>query len=362
MSVSGKLSFLLVILVAFISYLVKVHPDIIVIVLPQYFDGYFVRWYYPRDKTNEKVSDRVPMISRMIPHKITPENLGDIFHPDGFPIHAKKVVDMNEEVAMEELVKANKGRSLRLFSFLNFTDPHFSPSCAKFKLSREVPFDEYANNHLLANASDNHSFDYAGFEAITDSDTLRKMTGIDWSTVGEYRQNNLFTSNFPREILTAPFHCAPIDSISMQLLGSKTWLFISPDDLARIHNVPMPTAFNLPMTDEELLSQIKNIHVVKAEPGDLIYFGPDWCHAVYTSAGRNLMFTLRYNAGKKLRKLPFSLMAKILYRFRTRKFAGLPQDNAKMFPILYDDLNSYFPNCGFSETLQKIYDLAQQYV
>lgn len=362
MSVTSKLSIVLVVLVAFIAYLVKVHPDIIVVVLPQYLDGYFVRWLYARDKTNGIASGHIPMTTKILPQKISVENLADIIHKDAFPIHVKKVVDIDEDAAMNALIEANTGRSLRLFSYANWTEPHFSPSCSKTRQSRTAPFDDYARSHLLANNSENHSYDYAGFEAITDADTLLKMTNIDWSKIGSYKQNNLFTSNFPHEILTAPFHCAPIDSISMQLLGSKTWLFVSPEDLNRFPNVPLPTSFNLPMTDEELLSKIKNIYVVKAEPGDLIYFGPNWCHAVYTSEGRNLMFTLRYNAQKKLRDLPTLLLYKIVYRFKTRQFAGLPQDNAKMFPILYDDLNGYFSNCGVSDTLQKIYDNVMHYL
>ncbi len=358
MSVKSKLSMVLVVVVALIAYLVKVHPDFVVIVLPKYADGYFVRWLHSRDRVNGKASGSIPMATKILPHKISPENLSDILNPNSFPIHVKRAVEIDEEAAMNELIKANKGRSLRLFSYENWTEAHFSPSCSKARVTTTVAFDDYANGHLVANASENHSYDYAGFEAITDADTLLRMTNIDWSKIGTYKQNNLFTSNFPHEILTAPFHCAPIDSISMQLLGSKTWFFVSPEDLDRFPNVPLPTSFNLPMTDEELLSKIKNIYVVKAEPGDLIYFGPNWCHAVYTSEGRNLMFTLRYFPGReKLRRaLPFLQYLKILYRLFTRQFAGLPQDNAKMFPILYDDLNGYFSDCGASETLQKIYD------
>merc|ERR1712113_151321 len=96
---------------------------------------------------------------------------------------------------------------------------------------------DYAKNHLYSHVAHNHSDLWAGFPILE---------------VGDYKQNSLFASNFPEDVISATFHCAPIDSISLQLIGTKTWFFVSPEELARVQSTPMPTFFPFPMTDEEL--------------------------------------------------------------------------------------------------------------
>jgi len=208
---------------------------------------------------------------------------------------------------------------------------------------------------LFKKNAGNHSGLYAGFESITDPETLEELLGIDIAEMGEYRQNNLFASNFPAESIAATLHCAPIDSVSIQLIGTKTWYFVSPEDLAKLWAVPMPTSFNLPMTDDELLNAIPTLHVAIQRPGDAVYFGPNWCHVVSTSAGPNLMFNLRYKNIQKLKTQgPFSLFAKIVIRMYTRTIGGRPQDNAINYPIIFNDLITYYDDCGLSDAWIKI--------
>lgn len=181
------------------------------------------------------------------------------------------------------------------------------------------------------------------------------MIGLD------YKQNNLFTSNFPHEIFTASMHCAPIDSLALQLIGTKTWIFASPEELNKIPAIPMPTSFFLPMTDDEVLSKMSTLHVVKQGPGDALYFGPHWCHAVSTAKGPNLMLNMRYFAKKKIFAGPWELTAKILFRlYISVRGTGLnPQDNHLLYPVIYDDLMHYFQNkCGFSHSFDTLYKKA----
>jgi hypothetical protein len=210
-------------------------------------------------------------------------------------------------------------------------------------------FDEYSTSHLFADVAGNHSYLYAGFEAITDPQTVNDMTGLDVETLGDYKQNNLFTSNFPHEILTASTHCAPIDSFTLQLIGTKTWFFVSPEDLAGVDSIPMPTSFPLPITDDDFISKVKNIYVLRQEPGDVMYFGPHWCHAVSTSKGPNLMMNMRYKNLPKVIGGPIKLTVKLLIRrFLSDRGNGLnPQDNKLLYPGIYDALNKWFEGgCG----------------
>lgn len=345
----------LTISVAILAYVCVKHLDIIVTLLPKYYDGYFVRALYSREKKNTGAIGKIPFFSRVVPTNLTMDTLGEIFHPSGHPVHVRNVMNVDQDKVIGLMAERNKGRNMRMINFENWTTPHISPSCAHLRASVIESFDEYAKGHLFSDVADNHSFLYAGFESITDPETIEEFTGLDLKALGDYRQNNLFTSNFPHEILTAAMHCAPIDSLSLQLLGTKTWYFVSPEDLSKIQNVPMPTAFNLPMTDDELLAAFSNIHVVKAGPGDALYFGPHWCHAVSTSPGPNLMMNVRYNNIPLVKKGPLSLTLKLMIRMFTRQMGGLPQDNTHLFPVIYDDLNQYYNNCGESEGMKKLF-------
>ncbi|CAM9134093.1 unnamed protein product, partial [Ectocarpus fasciculatus] len=338
-----------------LGYVFVKHTDFVVTLLPKYYDGYFVQALYPRDKTNTGSIGKMPFISRVVPTKLTMENLSQIFSPNGYPVHVKNIMQVDQDKVIGIMAKRNKGRNMRMISFENWTTPHISPSCAMLKASVLASFDEYAESHLFSEVANNHSYLYAGFESITDPETIEEFTGLDIKTLGDYRQNNLFTSNFPKEILTAAMHCAPIDSLTLQLLGTKTWYFVSPEDLAKVQNIPMPTAFNLPMTDDELLAAFSNIHIVKQGPGDAMYFGPHWCHAVSTSPGPNLMMNMRYNNIPLVKKGPLSLTAKLMIRYMTRTMGGLPQDNTIHFPVIYDDLNQYYDKCGESEGMKQLF-------
>jgi len=318
---------------------------------PRHADYFLVQKLYSRQGTNKGLT-RQPLISTILPTPgIDKHNLKEIFHKGGFPTLVKNVLNTDQDKIVTEMTKRNAGRTMRMLSFEKWKSPHFSPSCAMQEMPSTESFDDYSTKHLFTNVTDNHSYLYAGFEAITDAETVNDITGLDVQSLGDYKQNNLFTSNFAHEILTAPMHCAPIDSLALQLIGTKTWYFVSPEDLATIHSIPMPTSFPLPITDDELLSKIKNIYVLVQEPGDAMYFGPHWCHAVSTSEGPNLMMNMRYfNFGKILRG-PVKLSMKILIR-QFLSFRGIgknPQDNRNLFPGIYDALNQWFDECEDSQ-------------
>lgn len=349
-------SLILLILVTFIAYITKVHPDYIVVLLPTYVDGYFVRALYPRDRKNTGAT-KIPFVARLSATDMTFEELGTLLtRKESFPVLVKNVVNIDQEMAIMKLKECNAGKNIRLISYEDWETPAFSPSCNRGDMTKKVtmPFDEYAERFLSGENAKIGSYWYAGFEAITNAKDLTGITGRNWTSLGDYKQNNMFVSNFPHEILTAPMHGAPIDSMSVQLFGTKTWYFVSPEDLSALPNIPMPTCFNLPMTDDELLSKLKNVVVVKQEPGDLIYFGPHWAHVVSTSAGPNMMFNFRFNNLDKIRSGPMSLLWKLAYRNKVRGFGGLPQDNMVNHPIIYKDLNGYYPECGFSEAFAKV--------
>lgn len=361
-----SLAVIFAVLAVVITSMVKYYPDFVCTMLPPYWDAYFVRAMYDRNLQNHIRGDdvKIPMLTKVVPLPIKKENIGQIMHKDGMPSLVKNVVNTDQDHLMGILARSNKGKKLRMLSFANYSIPHFSPSCGivEFATKHLVDFDYFAENHLFTNVSHIHSDLYAGFEAVTDPATIEEMTSLDLRELGDYRQNNLFTSNFKEETMSATLHCAPIDSLTFQFVGTKTWYLVSPEQLTELYGVHMPTAFNLPLTDDQLLSKLKEVRIVKQEPGDAFYFGPHWCHAVSTAQGPNLMMNIRYNALDKIKKGPKSLALKIMLRalLRPRAFSGgKPQDNVSIYPMLYDDLTKYYDNCGASETLDKMMEIVK---
>ena len=357
---SNKLKISLVLVVAIIGFVVKVYPDFVIVCLPKYVDAYFMRALYERNRSNTGIIS-MPTVTTLIPTPNSNHVIQDCLASNGNLVIVKNFLKINEtsdrDIMMEKLRKANAGKELRLLNFEHWKIPHFSPSCSQGDVSTSnMPFDEYAEKYMIGENANNHTYLYAGFESITSPDDVEDVTGYDWrKELAEYRHNNLFISNFPKDIVTAPLHGAPSDSFSIQLLGTKVWYFVPPEEVASIPTIPMPTAFNLPMTDDELLSKLKNVIIVKQEPGDLVYFGPHWSHVVETYAGPNLMFNLRVKALKKMKEGPFNMFLKALIRFKTRPLAAIPQDNRHIYPLLYSDINSYYPDCGPSEAFERIH-------
>mmetsp|Transcript_5221 Transcript_5221/g.8604 ORF Transcript_5221/g.8604 Transcript_5221/m.8604 type:complete len:362 (+) Transcript_5221:54-1139(+) len=348
MSFVLRLTFLLAIVFA---WLWKNHIDIIITLAPRHVDFYLLNMMFPDRMAKNTGVTREPMVSIIQPTEgITKDNIQDVIHKDGFPTLVKGVLSPDQDKIVGHMIERNKGKNLRMLNFEDHTHAHFSSSCGRMEMATTKSFDDYSSSHLLSSKADNHSYLYAGFEAITEAQTVNDITGLDVESLGDYKQNNLFTSNFPHEVFTATTHCAPIDSLTMQLIGTKTWYFVAPEELADIPSIPMPTAFALPITDDELISKVKNIYVLRQEPGDVMYFGPHWCHAVSTAPGPNLMMNMRYKTLSKILNGPLKLAAKILMRtFVSNRGNGLnPQDNKSLYPGIYNALNNWFEDCGES--------------
>jgi len=276
------------------------------------------------------------------------------------PRLVKNFVNVDQDKIVGYLHEKNKGREMGVLEFEvddNWID-HFSPSCGRNvdKHALNMTFDEFAERALYESSAKKHSGLYAGFETITDPQTVTDILGFDIHNVtsGTYRSNNLFGSNFPKDIMSASLHCAPIDSVAVQLFGTKTWLFVSPKDVNKIGNLPFPTILTFPLTDDELLSQVDNIYVAVQKPGDLLYFGPNWCHAVHTSGGPNFMFNIRYFNKEKLLKCPKKQVFKALTRKLSRGSASKPSETSGLYPILYNDLMNWMDNCGPSKAMDRL--------
>ena len=355
--------------IVFVGMMLTKYHDMMITMLPKPLDAMALRMYYPDMETrmNTMTAGEVelPHITYGLPMDPLKEGetLDKIFNPRGYPTLLKGAFVKDQDEVVAFLSEKNKGKQMRMLNFEKYTDPHFSISCVKGLDEVMTDFDQYARDNLFTNYSREGSPYYAGFEAITDTEDVEKVLGIKSDQMGgrNYKMNNLFTSNFQNDTASAGLHCAPIDSLSIQLVGTKTWYFVGPDDLKDIPSTPLPTFMPFPHTDDELLKKVKHVHVVKQEPGDAVYFGPNWCHSVWTDAGPNVMFNLRYQSPKLLKGGPKYPFFKALFRGIKHgfKFGKNPQDNRVIFGDIYEYLNHYFTECGPSKSAEKLFATAK---
>lgn len=333
-------------------------PECLIMIMPVPLDNWLLQKIWP-PHSNPNDPDywaADPILAEVLPTKIN--ELKDIIHPKGYPVVVENYVDALDfhSVIKPALLEANRGKQIRVLDFglkTALNESHMS-NCAAGGPFQEDPV--YINfEEFISNMEDMDDL-YAGFETITPVETVNELLGgFDFTKlVPGYKQNNLFFANFRRTLLSAGFHCAPIDSIAIQLVGKKTWFLASPEQLARLISIPLPTFFGVGLNDDDLIDQIKEFKIVQAGPGDALYFGPNWCHAVITHQGPNIMFNLRYDAWKKFKKGPLSLLLKVIFRTFTRTFGANPQENTETQGPIYKTLTQMFDDCGPSNRLEEL--------
>jgi hypothetical protein len=95
--------------------------------------------------------------------------------------------------------------------------------------------------------------------------------------------------------VTASFHSNSFErSSTLQLLGEKVWMMMSPDEFEGIIGAyPLGAynaAYNLCTED---LAKLTTLQAVHTKPGDKMSFPKAWPHNIYTLAGPNIMVNFR---------------------------------------------------------------------
>jgi len=132
---------------------------------------------------------------------------------------------------------------------------------------------------------------FSTFAKLESGQFMKKL----WKVLGlsfflkEIEIEQAFISNFESGLLTAPYHGAPMFlSLAVQYLGSKTWLFIPPEDFLSdegfrsVPAVPFLKPQRAPKNNYKM-------YVYHSRPGDLLFFPESWGHIVYTHPGPNMM-------------------------------------------------------------------------
>ena len=178
--------FYFALLVACVGLLFRTHLDLLVTLLPINLDSQFVLWYFPKDdpKAKNTGATTMPLFTQIIPKKLAMSEISKIFEPSGHPVHVRNIMEVDQDLIVSTMTKGNAGKMMRMLDYSDWKEPHLSPSCGILTFNKMASFDEYSINHLFTDKADNHSYLYAGFETITDPETIESFTGLDVTQLG----------------------------------------------------------------------------------------------------------------------------------------------------------------------------------
>ncbi len=136
---------------------------------------------------------------------------------------------------------------------------------------------------------------HVSFANLTNRDSIQKM----WNllnlpfSLDQTNFEHAFISNLVSDQMTAAFHANPItDSMAVQLVGKKTWLFLPSDTYLRHMKSTFAGSALLPKRAPPPGSH-PEVYVITTQPGDVLFFPESWGHAVYTYEGPNLLMNYR---------------------------------------------------------------------
>lgn len=148
---------------------------------------------------------------------------------------------------------------------------------------------------------------YSSFSQIT-PDSIKAMfdaTGIKIPGMEKSVVEHAFISNLGKSKLTAALHAAfMVSSSSVQLTGTKTWLFVLPKDFKGMHGFGALPAASTTITTKAPEGNM-DFYVYNSEPGDVLFFPANTAHVVITHPGPNIMLNFRRLTWKSFAAQPF---------------------------------------------------------
>ena len=191
-------------------------------------------------------------------------------------------------------------------------------------------------------SASNRSF-FASFLPFLDEESSRDILNMTPDELKLMIIDTNFVSNFINDTTSTAIHsAAPPDSFGVQLVGRKLWIFVPPAIMEQYDAVNMGPTVLLHGNEKSLVNRMGHYTIAVQEEGDLLFFPPQWGHAVVTKAGVNVMCNVRLAAlGKSL-----------LTNARKLLEAGIAK--------LYLDGAAPFSHAGLNPPQQKIADYVQR--
>lgn len=147
---------------------------------------------------------------------------------------------------------------------------------------------------------------YAAFAKLSEFSTIRQLfallqlPGID---VDKMNFEHAFISNLKAGKISAPIHGnSATSSMAVQFIGKKTWLFFPPH-VYRDFDMMDAFAGTGSAFPTQAPKKSYEVYAYTAQPGDVLFFGENWAHVVYTHPGPNLLMNFRhFEVGNLLRQ------------------------------------------------------------
>ena len=212
-----------------------------------------------------------------------------------------------------------------------------------------------------AERTNNSSF-FASFAPFLDPETSKQILKMSDEEYKSILIDTNFVSNFQETVLATAIHSAvPPNSYGIQLMGRKLWVFLPPNEMESFDAVNVGPTILFSGSEAEMASRSGRYIVAVQEEGDLLFFPPQWGHAVITKSGVNVMCNVREFAMVKSfftypRKVLEGLFAKIYLDGIAAPFNHARLNNAqqKMKSYLEDryaaDPNFAAPDSGCRDT------------
>lgn len=196
------------------------------------------------------------------------------------------------------------------------------------------------DEHKMINISDLYatpSYYYSSFaklDNVASIAELVKIVNIPGLEAKNMVLEHAFVGNFEQDKITAFFHANSLtSSMSIQFLGSKAWLFVSPQvmrDPEFLHSFP-GTGIVIPTKGP---SVPYDVYYYESQPGDVLFFSENWGHTVLTKAGPNFMLNFRkMELGNFLRR-PFDWLHSMYNNRRYRPQHAMGRDSTPYNALL----------------------------
>lgn len=176
----------------------------------------------------------------------------------------------------------------------------------------------------------NRSF-FASFAPFLDADTSKLILNM---TDDEYKSiliDTNFVSNFKETVLATAVHSAvPPNSYGIQLMGRKLWVFLPPDEMESFDAINVGPTILFSGSEAEMADRSGRYIIAVQEEGDLLFFPPQWGHAVVTKSGINVMCNVReFAIAKSFFTYPRKVLEGLFAKFHLEGF-GSPFNHARL--------------------------------
>ena len=164
---------------------------------------------------------------------------------------------------------------------------------------------------------------HASFANLTNRDAIKNI----WNSlnlpfsVDSTRFEHAFISNLEKDTITAAIHANPMtDSMGLQLVGKKSWLFWPSDTYLTLMKSTFAGSALFPKQAPPPGSS-PDVYVYTSEPGDILFFPESWGHSVYTYEGPNLLVNFRKVYPGNFLRQPLTWLSS-LFELKYNEFVG----------------------------------------